>query len=279
MSEQQDSGLNIHLFIVNLLEKLIDLLKRVMTVNILDFCSKWISMIGHYAIMGAAFFGFIFTFIYAIRTNEFSAFLKGLAWIPLIFIAQYTAHKFLKAGDKLIKNNPTQLASRAFVDCFAFLAMIAGLIMFIMAIVDGIRAKSFTLFLIGLGMAVLMELLALVAFNPKSINIDIVEKNTAGQEALAIITFSIKAVMRLIPILFGIGVTVGTIVLFFDIFDLFGEYYQYVLARVTMTSGSLILVAALLPFLSYVAFAILYLFIDVIKAQLSIPEKLDKLNK
>lgn len=269
------TGFTAHLFAVNLVEKLVEVFKGFMTTNFLEFCIKWLSRIGHFAIIVAAGIGFLFTLIAAIRSNSFKAFLFGIAWVLIIFVAQYTAHKFLGAGEKLIKNNPTQLASKTFLDCFAFLVMIGGVIAFIMGIVNAVQYKSFQPFIWGLGMAVFLEFVALVSFNPKEITIDIVDDNSAGQEAIGIITFFIKAIMKLVPILFGVGVTIGTVMLLINMFGLFGSNWPSAYMEGNVTAMQ-ILYAALLPFLSYLFFVLAYLGIDVIRAILSIPGKLDK---
>ncbi len=272
-STNQESGF--HLFGVRLLEDLIEFIRGLMTVDLLDFCTKWLTLIGHYAVIAAAGLGFLFSFIYAMRSNNFRSFLFGIGWVLIIFVAQYTAHKFIPAGKKLIQNNPTKLSSKAFLNCLAFLAVAGGLVILIMGIVQAAQSKSWTSFYTGVGAFVLLEFVALVSFNPKTITVDIVPDNSAGQEAIGIITFFIKALMRLVPIFFGAGVALGTVMLFISSFGLFGGSFD-----AAFVSGKgfakKILGAALIPFLSYLFFSLLYLIIDLIQSVLSIPEKFKK---
>lgn len=260
-----------HLFAVNLLEKLVEFLKKIMTSNLLGFCIKWLTKIGHFGIIVAAALGFLFALIFAIRSNQFDIFLYAIGWVLLIFVAQYTAHKFLPAGDKLIQNNPTQLSSKNFLDCFGFLVLIGGVIVLIIQIVMAIRFGRFEHFLWGLGVFLFLEFLALVSFNPDDINLKIVGTGSAGREAIGIITFFIKGLMRLVPIFFGIFIVIGTIMLFIDFIGIFGDRMGWAW-RNGFESASDILSAALLPFISYILFALLYLVIDLIQAILSIPE-------
>jgi hypothetical protein len=278
MGEEKKAGSAFHFFAVNLLEKLVEVFRGILTSNFLEFCIKWITRIGHMAIIVAAALGFLFALIFAIRTNSFTGFLYGIIWVLLIFVLQFTARKFLNAGESLIENNPTQLASQAFLDCFAFLAVIGGVVALILHIIRAINLKSFEEFLMGLGMFVFLEFLALLAFNPKEVTIKIVKSNSAGQEALGIITFFIKAYMRLIPIFFGVLVVVWTIMLFIAFIGLFGNAPGNAWFRGNYYAGQ-ILTAVLLPFIAYIVFVLLYLCIDVIKAILSVPDKLDKLGK
>ncbi|MFC2146206.1 hypothetical protein ACFLRT_02465 [Acidobacteriota bacterium] len=255
-----------------------EVFRGLLTPNFLEFCIRWISRIGHLTIIVAAALGFLFALIFAIRTNSFTGFLYGIIWVLLIFVLQYTARKFLNAGETLIENNPTQLASQAFLDCFAFLALIGGVVALIIHIIQAIQGAGVETFLMGLGMFVFLEFLALLAFNPKEVTIKIVKSNSAGQEAIGIITFFIKAFMRLIPIFFGVLVVVWTIMLFIAFIGLFGSAPGNAWMRGNWYSIQ-ILYAVLLPFIAYIIFVLLYLCIDVIKAILSIPEKLDKLGK
>jgi len=267
-----------HLFAVNLLEKLVEVFRGIMTSKLLEFCTKWLARIGHIAIIVAAALGFLLALIYAIKTNDFQGFLLGIAWVLLIFVVQYTANRFLNAGEALIKNNPTQLSSQAFLDCLGFLALVGGVVILIMHIVNAIRIGSFEIFLMGLGAFALLEFLALVAFNANEVTIKIVKGNTAGQEAIGIITFFIKAIMRLVPIFFGILLVIFTIMMFISGLKIFGSGANFAWLRCRSHAQS-ILNAALIPFISYILFALFYLVIDVIKAILSVPDKLDKLDK
>ncbi|UCH96616.1 MAG: hypothetical protein JSV88_07135 [Candidatus Aminicenantes bacterium] len=276
--EKKSAESTFHLFAVTLLEKLVEVFRGILTSNFLAFCIKWATKIGHLAIIAAAVLGFLFALIFAIRKNEFIAFLYGIAWVLLIFVIQYTAHRFLDAGEGLVKNNPTQLSSKAFLDCVAFLSMIGGVVVLIIHLIQLIQGEPFRDFLVGLGLFVFLELLALLAFNPDEVTIKITRGNTAGQEALGIVTFFIKSYMKLIPIFFGVLLVVWTILLLIALIGLFGDSPNQAWLK-GFGCATQILSVALLPFIAYILFALFYLIIDVIKSILSIPEKLDKLGK
>jgi hypothetical protein len=269
-----------HLFMVRILEKLVEFFRGLLTVDLLGFCIKWASKLGHFGLIVAAVLGFLFAIIFAIRVNSFYAFLFGIAWIVIVFVVQYTAHKFSHAGDTLIDNNPSSLSSKAFLDCFGFLALIGGVVALILHIIQAIQAESFYPFLVGLVVFVFLEFLALISFNPGTANVDIAEDTSAGQEALGIITFFLKALLRLVPIFFGVGVVAFTVMLLIDFFGVFGNELRVALAweRGNYTA-TMILYFGLLPFLSYIFFVLYYLAVDVIRAILAIPAKLDNLKK
>lgn len=268
-----------HMFAINLLEKFIGFLRGLLTEKFLEFILKWAKIIGHYGLIAAAFLGVLFAIIFAIRTNDFYAFLMGIAWFFLVFVVQYIAHKFSDAGENLIRANPTSMASKVFLDCVAFLFVIGGLIVLVSHLIGLIRNGNLGIFLQGLGVFVLFEFIAIVSFNFKTVTIEIVRETTAGQEAIGIITFFIKGLMKLVPIFFGVGVAIGTIMLFVDSIGLFSNQRIHGAWLSGNADASMILVAGLLPFFGYILFVLYYLVIDIIRAILSLPGKIDNISK
>lgn len=274
--KSEGKGCTFHLFAVNLLEKLVEVFKGILTSGFFAFCVKWVTKIGHFAIIVAAVLGFLCAIVIVARSDSFIAFLYGIIWVLAVFVAQYTANKFLDAGETLIQNNPTQLSSKSFLDCVGFLSMIGGVVMLIIHIIKLIQGEPFRDFLIGLGTFIFLEFLALLAFNHDEITVKVVKGNSAGQEAIGIVTFFIKSFMKLIPIFFGVLIVVGTILLLIALIGLFGDNPGL---KDMMEAAIIVIIAALLPFIAYILFALCYLCIDVIRSILSIPEKLDKLAK
>lgn len=272
------AGLTFHLFAVNLLEKLVEVFRSILTSNFLEFCIKWVTRIGHFALILAAVLGLLFGIIAIIRGAPIVNLLLGVVFLLLVFVVQYTATRFLDTGETLIKNNPTQLSSKAFLDCFGFLTMIGGVVILVISIVELIKGGTIHNFLMGLANFIILELLALLAFNPDEITIKIAKGNSAGQEAIGIVTFFIKSFLRLVPIFFGVLIVIGTIMLLIALIKLFGRNPAFAWAQGEVYAKQ-ILSAGLLPFIAYILFALLYLCIDVIRSILSIPEKLDKLGK
>lgn len=277
--EKRKKGFD-HLFAFGILERFVEFIRNKLTEKVLDFSTKWILRFGHYGMIAAAGLGFIFALVVAIRMDSFSAFLYGLAWIILVFVVQYTAVRFSNAGLKLVENNPAALSSKAFLDCFGFLAFISGLIVLVVSIIWTIRGAGLSNLFIGLGLFILLEFLALVAFHPETASTKIVKETSAGQEALGIIVFFLKGIMRLIPIIFGVGILVATVLLFIDFIGVFGDAYNVGTAWTEgIDQAWQILFIGLLPFLSYLFFILSYLAVDLVRSILAVPDKLDELKK
>ncbi|MCD4726360.1 MAG: hypothetical protein K8R46_01770, partial [Pirellulales bacterium] len=101
-------------------------------------------------------------------------------------------------------------------------------------------------------------------------------QSDAGEEAIGIVTFLFKALMRLVPVAFGAGVICGTLLLGFACYLPFSGEGGLSVVQPTwnMAAYSLIL-SALLPLAAYLLFLLYYLLHDLCRAILALPSKLD----
>ncbi len=267
-------------WVFNLIVKFIDSMRKVLSEKLFEFLKKWLLILGNCGFYFASGFALLIGIIGAIRMNSFNVFAISLGYAIGFFILQYVAVKFANAGDKLIQNNKTGLSSTAFLDSIALLFMIGGILVLLVNSYLSIKLGIFTPFLEGLAAFMILELFALLSLNPKSITIKIEPETSAGQEAIGIVTFFLKSFMKLVPIIFGVGIIISTIILFIHSFGLFKDGVGISLAWIRI-SGDLPTIAyiAVLPLASYIVFVFVFLAIDVIRAILSIPSKLDKLAK
>lgn len=270
-----------HLFLVRLIEKFVGAMRSVLTPKLLDFFTRLLTLLGHYCIYIVSVLAFLFGIIGAIRlgSGSFTFFLQALGFAIGILIVQYIAKKFSHAGETLIENNSSRLSSSAFLDCLGLLALIGGIAAFLYCLYEAIKLPSLWYLLYGIASFILLEFVALVALNPRTITVEVVDETSAGEEAIGIMTLFIKKVMRLIPILFGVGIIAVTVMLFINALGLFSEARLNLAADRSLKFYVLLIKIGLLPFLSYIFFVFAYLCIDVIRAILSIPKKLDDLRR
>ena len=265
---------------VAVLEKVLAALKGLLSKSVLDFASRWLFRAGHVGLLAAAALGLLFSLVVAIRLDSFTAFLYGAAWVAVAFIIQYVAHRFAAAGDALIANNPSALSSKAFLDCLGLLSVIGGLLALVLGSIRSIQGAGLRFVLVGAGLFVLLELFAVVVFNPETVSTETGGKISAGQEAIGIIVLFVKGVMRLVPILFGVGIAAGFVLLAVDAFGIFGSEYRLLASwRRGLHTGRIVVASGLIPFLSYVGFVAAYLAVDVVRAILAVPEKIEALKK
>lgn len=265
---------------IAVLEKTLAATRGLLTKSVLGFANRWLYRIGQVGLLAAAALGLVFSLIVAIRLDSFTAFLYGAAWVAVVLIVQYVAHRFAAAGEALIANNPSALSSKAFLDCLGLLAVVAGLIALVLGAIRSIQGAGLRYVLVGGGLFVLLELFAIVVFNPDTVSTETGGKISAGQEAIGIIVLFVKGVMRLVPILFGIGIIAGFILLAVDAVGMFGSEYRLLASwRRGVQAGRVIVASGLVPFLGYLGFVSAYLAVDVVRAILAVPEKLEALKK
>lgn len=261
-----------HLFIVQIWGKVLESTRNILTPELLEFSSKWLTILGHYSILIAAGLALLIGIVGGIRLESFMFFLMALGFAVGILVVQYIAHRFLKAVQKLIENNPSAMSSGAFLDSIGLIAKIGGIKAFLYNMYPAIKRPSLEFLVIGIALFVLLEFIALVALHPKTVNLDVVDKTSAGQEAIGIITFFIKQLMRLVPIVFGIGLVVSAIILLVHFFGLFTQNYGAVATRLSFLKGQdyyQMISVGMIPFTSYIAFVVIYLYIDIVKAILT----------
>ncbi len=266
------------LFLANLLEKFVVWMGKVLSVKLFGFLKKWILLIAQWGFYAASGISLLIGIIGAIRGGGANVFFTALAFSIGCFVVQFVGNKFLNAGDVLIEKNPTRISSPAFLDSFALLAVIAGFASLLFHLYLAIKLPSFEPLLFGIVSFVLLWFLAFVLINPKEITVSVVKDTTAGQEAIGIITLFIKSVMKIVPIIFGVGIIYATVSMLINMFGLFKSNPGIAWIGISADMVTFIY-AALLPLLAYLGFILAFLFIDVTRAVLSIPQKLDSLIK
>jgi len=273
---KQDSGM----FLKGLIDKFVEFVKKLLSVGLFDFLKKWIVLIGHYALYIAAALSFLIGIIAAIRIESFRIFAISLGVAVAFIFIQYISEKFHDANDKLIENNETQLASNAFLESIGLVSAIIGIVILLYNLYVAIKTVELMPLLTGIGGFAIFEFLALFSFNPKLISTKVAKTASAGEEAIGILSFFLKIILKIVPIIFGVGLAVYTIYMLIHSFGLFGESFKRISAWRNVSSDMGIIVGiGLLPLFAYIWFVINFLIIDIIRAILAVPEKLDKITK
>lgn len=226
---------------------------------------------GHAAIVAGAALSLLCFLIAAFRTGSFWLFLAGIGYAIALLVLQFTAEKFINAGDTLLKSSPSRLASSSFLDCAALIVEVTGIILFIV-----LASRGWISAVVGLGAWALCDVVAWVAIHPVMANIQIDPEASAGEEAIGIISFAVKTVVRVVPLAFGVGSVTGAAALLLATLKML--FTGGALTGATHALG-LMLLAVCLPFASYLLFAFYHLTIDVLRAILVLPAKLDRTER
>jgi len=240
----------------------------------LDALDRWSKAAGSVALLVAAALLLLAFLILGIRSKSVVLVLVGLVGIPLVTVlVHFIGAVFMDAGGSLLRESPSNLSSAAFLTCFA-LASFLGAVLAILAGVASAIGGSWMALLGGLGGAVVLVYAGGLALSPASIHVDVGGNASAGEEAIGILMFLFKLPLRLVPFVFGVGLLVGVIasvVLLWQ--SIAAEPFVGQMASMPVASG--VFGLALFPFAAYLLFLLLYLQVDLLRAVLVIPRKLD----
>lgn len=249
-------------------DRLLDWMQSAFSPEMFLVISRLFARLGQVSLVVAAFVGAVFEFTTAIREESFYPLLYGSGFVLLLAVVQYTAYKFLDAGERLIASAPSVLTSPAFLRCVALVGEASALIVFFWYLTTAIKAETIDPFWVGLGLSILCEAISCVAIHLSLANIRIDPGASAGEEAIGISSFFAKALMRLVPILFGTGAALGTVAL---IISTVSQISSGDAAEQASYQARTIIASGLLPFVAYIAFASFCLGIDLLRAILHIP--------
>jgi len=260
-----------------LFDVLLDLVRDQVPARLVDSIAEVCVSVGHYGLYVAMAACALVSIMLGVKANSLNLILMGAIAVAILAVLQYVAARFCTALDRLNRTTGTNISSTAFPDCFALLAVAIGLAALLAAVVVAIQSEAYSLILVGLVAFVVAEYLAIVALHPESLSITIVPHTRAGEEAIGVISFLLKTGLRLVPVAFGTGVAFGTLRVLFTGYQMFTDAGPTV-AQISAVDATLSIVYfAALPFLAYLTFLLYYLSVDVIRAILALPGKLDKL--
>jgi hypothetical protein len=265
------------------------LVSKFLNPSLLDGTLGFAKRFGHYAVLVAAALTLVYGLFIAIKLEAFGLLITGIVLVAVVAVAQFAASRFLDAGGDIIANTPSRVSSRAFFDCTALVLLILAVMVTLGGIVGAINLNSFAPLLPALVGAVIMVGFATLLLHPTSINVSVGE-GSAGEEAIGIITTFLKANLKLVPIVFFLLAVLGGLTL---VAGFFGDRAaQSIGGGVLMTlpipvgmlpygfaGSTLAIVACFVPIVVYFVFLLQYLMLDVIRAILAVPAKLDALRR
>ncbi len=270
----------------SLVAKMLDLARKALPPRLVGLALDKSRSFGHYAVLAAFVLTFVYMLFAAIKENQFAIVPTGIAYLALLAIAQFAAQSFLGAGEKLIRNANSRIATSAFLDCFGMLSLAAAILLFLGGIVAAIQMGSIVPLLPATLLSILLVFIAAQTLHPQLVNTDIGDASP-GEEAIGLLSLFLKIGLKLVPLGFFLLAVLGVaaIVLAFGgagraIASLayFAPWITYN-TPVGFAGSTLVIFACLLPMLGYFFFLLFFLTFDLIRAILSIPGKLDALRR
>jgi len=237
-----------------------------------DALSQRVTNGGHWALLLIALLGLLIQLVAATQFGG-GEILWGIGWLVALPLLQYVAIQFMDATRSMVTANTTNLSSDAFLRCFALVALVAALVSLITAFVQGVELASFRVFLSGLDITALCIAVAWLALNPSLLGIRVSSQSTASEEAIGVLSFFMKSLVRIVPIFYGVTMIVVFVLGVVLLLGMIGADSAGIAVAVTRAQFAVpvVITAVLAPLAAYVAFALYFLVIDMMRGLLTIP--------
>jgi len=240
--------------------------------------SRGASLTGVLSLYLASFLVVLGGAVLTVRTNVPITFAYAAAAAAGLIVLQYVAQRLLTVMDSTITSNKSVLSSLAVPDCVFVLTLAITLGAAVSLTSVAISATMLTPALIALGTLVVGLFAALVAILPAGLGVVTKPDCRASEDAVGILTFLVKIMIRCTPIVFMATVLFGTYRVASSLID-FLSAEKTALALTGMTYGltaiGILAAAAAVPFYAYAFMLLYHLSLDVISAIVSMPAKLD----
>ena len=259
----------------HLFDVLLETVRTQFTAQFVDSAARLFVGCGHYGLYAAIALCLIFTVALGIKLGSIEACSIGALGVLSLAVLQYVARRFCEALDRLDRRTGGTIFSTTFPDCLALLAIVAGLATLLVMAVGAVQTETYWLIPGALVAFVVCEYLAFIALNPSALNISVVPDAPAGEEAVGVLLFLLKAALRLVPVAFGAGVVCGTFWLLVACCQIFTNMELEAASETAAGAIYSLICVAVLPFVAYLVFLFYHLLIDVIRAILVLPGKLD----
>ena len=244
---------------------------------------------GHYAVLAGGVLTLAYSIYAAIQQNSFAIFALGLGLVAALAIAQFVAMRFLDAADTLIGATPSRVSSPAFLECAGLIVLLFAAGTLLSGVAGAIAARSFMVLLPAVLLGIALTCFGAMALHPRMANVS-TGSGTAGEEAIGLLAFFFKAWLKLAPLGFALFAVTGALAVLMSFFGeggamagiaqgIVGSLPIPVRIPPGQVGSALLVVACLVPIGAYFVFLLQYLLVDLARAVLSVPAKLDALKK
>ena len=241
------------------MDLLLDSLRSDFNARFVDTTARIFRTCGLYGLLLAMAVTAAFAVVVAMKSNTLGNLLWGVMMLLLLSALQYVAGKSCDALDRLNRATSGTLASTALPDCFALLSLVAGLVALFGSVPMAVSMLMYPLILLGIAGFIVCVYLAFVALNPSTLCISIVsEEAHASEEAICVLVFLQKVLMRSAPVALGAGVMAGTLMMGYACYEAFSGPEHLMSAQLTAAAArSTLIFSAALPLAAYLLFSAL----------------------
>lgn len=258
---------------------LLEGLRRGLTERGLDVTDRVGRQVGHVAYIASAVVLVLAFLVLGIRSDSFRLFFVGLLILaPAAVVLHFLAALFLDAGTSLLRKSPSELSSPAVLTLAAVVYLAGSLFCLLMGIYGLVIGNAFIVFGMWMGGFAVLLYACAAALNPASVNVTAGADISAGEEALGIAMLLVKLPVRLVPFLFGVGSVIGLCTAIYLFYLVFAQEPLFITATAYQMAYS-VLGVAFIPFLAYLGFGLSYLLVDLLRAILRTPGRIDALRE
>ena len=269
---------------LRLVAGVLEALEGALTTPRLDAVDGLAKRLGHLGYVLATILFLLFYTALAIKADTVKLFLQAfVVIIPVALVGHYTAVMFLEAGTQLLPKLPSRLFSRAFLRCTALILLAAALARFGNGVYLLIESGAWPGFGVACVWSAILLYLAGLALHPEGLEITVDEEGTASEEASGILVFVLKMLLRLAPVVFGVGTLAGTGAATYFLIQLSRDEIvsiQFPVAgsMTILDISGWVLGLGFFPLAAYLVFVFSHFLLSVFQAVLAVPPRLDALK-
>ena len=258
-----------------LIDQVISQFRRFLSAPFFERNDSFAKTASLWATPAAAGIGMLIGVVAAIKNDSFLMCLIGMLWVVTVAISYYIGHRFLTVCENSLKNNETSISSSDYLDVCGLICIAALCSVIFWGFYSAIKFSNFSLLIGAVAVGVALTYYVCLLLNPQLISTRVVENNSAGEDALAIVMIMYKASVKLATIMFGGLTTIGALfLLYFFYLVISSTRTSFLFSDLSSLSGAgLVLFGLLYPLGIYLTFIFVYLIVDLCKAVLSLGKK------
>jgi hypothetical protein len=270
----------------HLFESLMDSLRSSFNPHFVDSTAGVFRACGLYGLFVAAALAAIFAIVAGTKADPLENLLWGAIWVLLLLALHFVAGKSLAAIEHVNRTTAGHLSSSVVPDCAVALALVIGIRILLASIASAVETSNYLSIVFGIASFFVYAYLAVVALNWSMLNISTAPEVAPGEELIGVLMFVFKAILRLAPVAFGAGVLCGTIAMGVACYLAFtGEVAARAIGgalpggALSAANGAMnvLISSAAAPLAAYLLFLLVNLVLNLWRAVLSLPGKLDVL--
>jgi hypothetical protein len=260
------------------LDFVIDIVRAACPADIAATLSRLAGQAGIQLLYVAAILVTVAGLLISTRTGAFKPFVASIAVSIGLIAIQYVGSRLLGACAAAIQVNKSVLPSLAIPDS-AFVLCVVGTVLGAIGLIGlAISEAALNPFFAAIALLVVGGFTALVSIDPAGIKVEVDPQCNAGQEAIGVLTFFVKVLLRCAPIGFAASVAYSLsnlVSLMLTLLQASSQEVAFIAAVRSPLTAAMTFAAAATPVYAYLLLLFYYLTLDVLSAIVSIPRKLD----